>query len=65
MVRDGGTLFRKVAPGSASSYITLAPSEPELELTEAGSLRLLHAAPRCRCRERQRSRCCWPASRRS
>ncbi|WP_339279142.1 DUF4397 domain-containing protein [Paenibacillus sp. FSL W8-1187] len=45
MVRDGGTLFRKVAPGSASSYITLAPSEPELELTEAGSLRLLHAAP--------------------
>ncbi|QJC50194.1 DUF4397 domain-containing protein [Paenibacillus albicereus] len=43
MVQDGGTLFRKIAPGSASSYITLAPSEPELELTEAGSLRLLHA----------------------
>lgn len=44
MMRDGGTLFRKVAAGSSSPYITLSPVELRLELTEAGSLRLLHAS---------------------
>ncbi|ASS67684.1 MULTISPECIES: DUF4397 domain-containing protein [unclassified Paenibacillus] len=41
MIRDGGTLFRRVAYGSPSSYITLSPAELELELCEAGSLRTL------------------------
>ncbi|MGU3474005.1 DUF4397 domain-containing protein [Paenibacillus sp. D51F] len=41
MIRDGGTLFRSVAYGSSSSYITLNPAELELELCEAGSLRTL------------------------
>ncbi|OXM14557.1 DUF4397 domain-containing protein [Paenibacillus herberti] len=43
MVRNGGTLFRNVASGSASPYITLSPAQLSLDLTEAGSLRLLHA----------------------
>ncbi|MGK9254779.1 DUF4397 domain-containing protein [Paenibacillus humicus] len=41
MIRDGGTLFRRVSYGSSSSYITLSPAELELELCEAGSLRTL------------------------